>query len=413
MLPQFHKRSSEGIVERIYLREFEKKSGVRLRNSERDLLRLLAPSVTIEPSIGLEDAYDLTPGSWVGSINLGSISIIISPKVPVSRVLFLILYSIEKIGWRDEDFEFAEERDLTEVLAFAFAHRLKLLVSRGLYRGYRSEQAALPMVRGRILFAQQVRNRYGAFLPVELSFEEHTADVEENRILRAAIHALGRGSIKSAEANTILQRLDHDFDGVTNVSYPASSIPTIIYSRLNEHYRPAVELARRILGNRSISLQHGTQSGSAFLVDMNRVFEDFLYLALKNAMALTSLDLVQGCSGHKLKLDEEGKYPLLPDISCWAGDCCRFVADVKYKDSDLKEAPNADVYQMLAYCTATQLPAGLLIYAGSRKNDFVTVRNCGRRIIITSIDLKAPPSGILGQVNEIAGRMREFFEIRI
>jgi 5-methylcytosine-specific restriction enzyme subunit McrC len=393
-------------VERIYLKEFEKRSGVRLNASERDLLRKLAPSVTVEPSIGSEGAYDLTPGSWVGSINLGSTSIIIYPKIHVSRVLFLILYSMDDVGWRDEDFEFAEERDLIEALAVAFSYRLKRLASHGLLRGYRGEQAALPMVRGRILFEQQLRNRYGAFLPVELAFEEHTADIEENRILRAAIQALRRGNIRSTGANIVLQRLDHDFDGVNHVSYSGNTVPRINYTRLNEHYRPAVELARRILGNRSISLNHGIQSGSAFLVDMNRIFEDFLFVALKNTAAFSSLDLVQGCTGHELKLDEEGKYTLLPDISCWAGDFCRFIADAKYKDIDSKEPPNADICQMLAYCTATKLQSGLLIYAGSRKSEFVTIRNCGRRIMITSIDLKSPPSGILIQVNEIAERMR-------
>jgi hypothetical protein len=69
----------------------------------------------------------------------------------------------------------------------------------------------------------------------------------------------------------------------------------------------------------------------------------------------------QGCKGRDLKLDEEGKYKLLPDISCWTGDSCRFIADAKYKDIDSKEPPSADIYQMLAYCTATQLQSGLLI----------------------------------------------------
>jgi 5-methylcytosine-specific restriction enzyme subunit McrC len=399
-------------VDRVYLREFEKTSGIRLNASDRDLLRRLAPSVTVEPSIGAEGVYDLTPGSCIGSINLGSTSVIIIPKVPISRVLFLILYSIGDEGWRNEDFDFAEEFDIIEALAIAFSCRLKRLVSRGLLRGYRSEQTALPTVRGRILFQQQVLKRYGASLPIELLFDEHTADIEENRILRAAIQALRRGNIRSTEVSMVLQRLDHNFDGVSCVNYSVNAIPKINYTRLNEHYRSAAELARRILENRSISLHHGIQSGSAFLVDMNCIFEDFLFVALKNSAAFSSLELIQGSKGHKLKLDEEGNYTLQPDISSWAGDFCHFAADVKYKDIDSKKQPNADIYQMLAYCTATQLQSGFLIYAGSRTNESVTIRNCGRKIRITSIDLKSPPSGILSQVNKIAEHMRMFDENR-
>jgi hypothetical protein len=43
---------------------------------------------------------------------------------------------------------------------------------------------------------------------------------------------------------------------------------------------------------------------------------------------------------------------------------CVFAGDCKYKRPG-GTVPNADIYQMLAYLTALQLPVGLLIYAAS------------------------------------------------
>jgi len=50
-------------------------------------------------------------------------------------------------------------------------------------------------------------------------------------------------------------------------------------------------------------------------------------------------------------------------VSNWAGDRCRFVGDIKYKQIRAEEYPNADLYQLTAYAIVTGLPGGMLIYA--------------------------------------------------
>lgn len=49
-----------------------------------------------------------------------------------------------------------------------------------------------------------------------------------------------------------------------------------------------------------------------------------------------------------------------------------------------------DIYQMLAYLTATDLSEGVLIYAGAEAVDeTITVRQAGTKIHIVSLDLSA------------------------
>ena len=65
-----------------------------------------------------------------------------------------------------------------------------------------------------------------------------------------------------------------------------------------------------------------------------------------------------------LSLDEESLIGLEPDFTWWRGGECLWVGDAKYKNL---EGPGArkpsDLYQMLAYATALDLPGGTLIYA--------------------------------------------------
>ena len=54
---------------------------------------------------------------------------------------------------------------------------------------------------------------------------------------------------------------------------------------------------------------------------------------------------------------------LAPDLTWWDGPTCTFVGDAKYKNVSGERVPNADLYQLLAYATALDLPGGLLAYA--------------------------------------------------
>ena len=55
-------------------------------------------------------------------------------------------------------------------------------------------------------------------------------------------------------------------------------------TRLNQRYGTALRLAELILHASSIDAAKGTFGATAFVFDMNRVFEDFVTIALREAM---------------------------------------------------------------------------------------------------------------------------------
>ncbi len=94
-----------------------------------------------------------------------------------------------------------------------------------------------------------------------------------------------------------------------------------------------------------------------------------------------------------------------PDITWWKGGKCRAVLDAKYKSLvDRRTMPNADAYQMLAYCITLGLPRGFLIYAkdGQHEARRHAIKRHGYTIDVRAIDVEAEPPELVRQVNRIA-----------
>ena len=373
------------------------------------LQAVAAAHISVSPSVDREGAHLLRPSSWVGAVNIGDRSVIVRPKIPVDRVMFLMTYALDPRHWRNEAIDLTPDSDVLEAVALAFSLRTQRAIHRGLLRGYRREEDALNTVRGQIRFADQIGRRYGLPLPIEVAYDEYTEDIEHNRLLKTALHRLSHAQIRSMTVRQELRRLRSAFDMVQLGAYRRGVVPAIRYTRLDEHYRPAVELARLIIENSSLELFGGKVSGASFLIDMNVVFEQFLYVALGEALNLTR-DRWQHQA--RLKLDKGGSINMEPDLSWWAshpggGTLPRFVGDAKYKKLDTPGFRHADIYQMLAYCTAADLPSGLLIYAaGEDEPAEYRINHAGKAIEVVALDLSGAPEAILGDVERLAERVR-------
>ena len=385
---------------------------VRPGSLDRDELQALAAAhISVAPSVDRAGAQILRPSSWVGAVNIGDWSVIVRPKIPVDRVMFLMTYALDPRHWRNEDIDLAPDADVLEAVALVFSHRTQRAIHRGLLRGYRREEDALNTVRGQIRFADQIGRRYGLPLPIEVAYDEYTEDIEHNRLLKTAIHRLSHAQIRSMAVRQKLRRLRSAFDMVQLGTYRRGAVPEIRYTRLDEHYRPAVELASLIIENSSLELFGGKVSGASFVIDMNQVFEQFLYVALGEALGLT-----KGRWQHqaRLKLDEGESISMEPDLSWWAlaangsAPQARFVGDAKYKKLDTPGFRHADIYQMLAYCTAADLPSGLLIYAAKEGEPAeYRINNAGKTIEVAALDLSGAPETILGEVGRLAKLVRD------
>ncbi len=361
------------------------------------------------------DAY--SPGRWllragskVGAVGVtvpgggAPFTLRIVPKVPVGRLFFLLGYSLDPAGaWRDGEVDVAEHEDLLPALAHAVERQVDRALRQGLLQGYRVTEETSLIVRGRIREADQIRHRFGATLPVEVTYDEFTTDITENRILRAAVERLLR---LPGVPRDVRRRLLHQRARLADVTVLGRGRPLPEWrpSRLNSRYHHALRLARAVLEDASPEHGPGGLRVEGFLFDMNQLFEDFVTVALREALR-GSGHLARFQDAHHL--DEAAAVRMRPDLVLYGPDraLCA-VADAKYKAEKPSGYPDADLYQMLAYCTALGLREGHLVYAkGHAGHAAHRVRHAGIVLHQHALDLDQDPAGLLADVAEVAARM--------
>ena len=87
------------------------------------------------------------------------------------------------------------------------------------------------------------------------------------------------------------------------------------------------------------------------------------------------------------------------------------MGDAKYKRIVNEQVPNADLYQLLAYVTALDLPGGMLIYAKGEAEPVIhEIRHSGKKLQVAALDLSGSLEDILKHVEQMADSIRKLRE---
>lgn len=363
--------------------------------------------VTVLPAHG--GLWTVLPAGNVGAVQVGHLLVEVKPKqkVGLNRLLFLLGYAANS-GFRPDDVAGIEDTDLFAALGESLARQGLRALERGALSGYVSVEEALRTVRGRIRVGDQMTRRPGMLLPLEVSYDDFTVDIPENRVLRAAVRLMMQVPRLSDDVRWRLAHLDSKLDGVSELRFGAA-LPVWAESRLNERYVPALRLAEIILRNMSAEAGPGRHSVASFVVNMATVFEDFLTTALKEALDRCSGETVGQYQAFLDEAEPEGRrgdrVRMLVDIVHSIDGVPAMVFDAKYKAASPSGAyPNADHYQMLAYCTALGVSRAWLIYAGPGQARVRRVRNSEVSVVEYPIDLSQTPEDLLARVRDLADR---------
>ncbi|WP_086828634.1 McrC family protein [Streptomyces sp. NRRL B-24572] len=384
--------------------------------------RALAASGILQsaaPDSGREGHWLLRAGSRVGAVRTpGGAVVRIRPKTPVSRLFFLLGFSLDPArAWRDSKegtVDTGAYDDVVPALAHAVERQIDAALRRGVLQGYREVEETALVVRGRLREAEQIRRHFGRTPPVEIGYDAYTADTDENRILRGAVERLLR--LPGVPA-PVRRRLAHQRARLADAQplIRGQELPRWQPSRLNSRYQPALRLAEAVL--RGTSPEHRPSEAEplavdGFLIDMNKLFEDFVTVGLREALREHGLTARLQDPHH---LDTAGLVGMRPDLVVRTGDGRTPVAvvDAKYKVEKADGLLNADLYQALAYATVLGLPESHLVYAAGRRPERChEVRGTGAgqdgrgvRLYQHALDLSREPEDLLSGLRELAGRL--------
>ncbi|WP_129787230.1 McrC family protein [Promicromonospora panici] len=360
----------------------------------------------------LVDVLRTGPDTWllvpirnrVGAVRVGQLDLVVHPKARFASVLFMLGYARDP-GFAAEEVSGLTDDALWPAVAETLARLSERALLRGVLQGYTTRDDSLAVLRGRLRVGDQIALRPGRLLPLEVTYDEYESDISENQILRSALHRMMRVPRLPDSLQARLGHLAARMDAVT-LLVPGAPLPAWAPSRLNARYVPVLRLAEMILDHVGLSTSHGGVPVASFVVDMAAVFEEFVGVALGEALRGPS-PFGTTRRPYATWMDESARVGIRPDVAHIVDGRVRLVFDAKYKiGTDDGGYPSADLYQIHAYCTVLGLRRGYLVYAGSRAEGAVPVAhrvlNTEIEVVQWPLDVAVAPEALIRQVDEVA-----------
>lgn len=326
------------------------------------LWRQYSKQVVVEfPSPATGGQWRLTAQGWVGHIPLGpDLSIALQPKVPVRSIFAMLEYAYGRKTFQllGGLYEALSLEELYERLAEVLARRVLRRCRDGLIREYVNQTEELSVVRGSLNVPRMAVRPWDVRL--ECTYQEHTADIEDNQILAWTLFIIGRsGLCRPERALPTVRQAFRQLQSVTMLRpVSAADCTGRRYHRLNADYAPLHALCRFFLEVSGPHHEAGDRSMVPFLVDMARLYEQCVAAWLRERLPLgvrivtQEPYLIDRLSGLAFAIDL-----VLRDT---ASSQALAVLDTKYKRVDTPATD--DVAQVVAYAEATGCTSAFLIY---------------------------------------------------
>jgi 5-methylcytosine-specific restriction endonuclease McrBC regulatory subunit McrC len=364
--------------------------------------------------------------SYAGLIQLQDKRIHFSTKVKTNLFYMLSFLKDENSFLYDQDkmIDIKEGANFFDIIGRLFLNELDEIYKRGFYKKYVHKEENIRFVKGRLLIKSQIQNDIRKKPNFYCAYDDLTFDNLENRIILKATLLL----IPLIRFNEMIKRdlIRHSFE-LRELASLINVVPEdcdrIQYSKLNEYYEPIISLAKVILRFHFIrSTQEGMSKGFSFIVNMNKVYEDFITEIVEEV--INEDDKFNDYQVEKQarfdRLVQEKKLITKPDIILRrknAKDDFPLIIDAKYK----RQPSNADYYQVIAYALALPTAkACCLIYPEDEEiEDSVLTLDTspfvdpGRKVKLHAIQVNLgfnnpkEPDSFSKYIENIKGQMRE------
>lgn len=326
----------------------------------------------------LRGGVEVDCSRFAGVIELPSgARIKLKSKVPVNLFYLLSFLKSDKglTFDREKSIEVRNGECFFDALGHIFLNELEAILDRGILKSYVEKEEDLRFIKGRMLHGDQIAKNKVMNPKIWCRYQDLTCDNLENQIILRAT-SLIIGMIRfNEELREELHRVEKCLVEEVSMDFGLSArdCDRVCLDRLNQHYEMAIELSRLILEENFIrSTEKGQSRGFNFIINMNKVYEDFITTLIEEVIE-SEFPKYTIQSQPKFDLVDDGSHKVKPDVVIKKRNSDEFpvIIDAKYK----KEETNSDFYQMVAYSLA--IPSSkicCLIYPES--DDMVGIRTC-------------------------------------
>ena len=269
-------------------------------------------------------------------------------------------------------------------------------------RRYEARSDDLPVLRGRLDVARQVRRHFARRDLLACQFDEFSEDNALNQVLKVALVTL-LGSVRTAANERSISDLLLCFQDVADVPTPRLRWHHASVDRLTSRYRPLLQLAKLFIEGRAPDVVSGRGHGFALLFDMNELFEKYVGRIVKRMATGSPVGIsLQGPSVFLARREGAGQaFKLIPDIVAHEDGRVKWIADTKWKRLDASRnrdgLSSADMYQMHAYARRYRADDVVLIYPhhaelgpwkAHRDRYLLAAEGVEQRVAVATVDLR-------------------------
>ncbi|MEG4007573.1 restriction endonuclease [Microcoleus sp. Pol11C1] len=322
-----------------------------------------AKEIEIEfPNPKTQDKWHLKSKGRVGNIPISpEFHIAIRPKVPIKDLFGMIDYAYNlKIKFPQGSIQCQSLEQSYERLANILAQKILERCRKGLYRDYLSKTERLAYIRGRVDLRSALQKPWDVKL--KCHYNEQTGDIEDNQILAWTLFIIGRSGLCGESVSSTVRKAFHALQGfVTLKPFKSEACIDRNYHRLNQDYQLLHALCRFFLDNTGPSHETGDREMFPFLIDMAKLYEQFVAEWLKANTPKRFNVKPQYLVKHDKNYFDEIDL-IIRDIET---NEILYVLDTKYKAPN--KVDNTDRNQVVTYATLLNCKNAILIYPQTLK----------------------------------------------
>jgi 5-methylcytosine-specific restriction enzyme subunit McrC len=313
--------------------------------------------------IGLEDTkagdcWKLTARGWVGYIPLmPNLGIRLQPKVPIQSILGMLeyAYDLKSFQFLDGLIDCETLEEFCDRLAAILASRILSRIRQGIYQTYVPKTGKLGYIRDRLDIRQTIQQPWTVTFTCQ--YQDYTADIPDNQILLWTMHCLSFSGICRQFSQHLVSEAYRGLKGaITLKHFSAQDCCDRSYNRLNQDYESLHTLCYFFLEQIVPSHAIGSSKNLPFLVDLSKLYEQFIYQWLKTHLPKTLTIQAQ----ERFQIGKRLKFKIDLVIYEQSTGTAQYILDTKYKSSSKPSAE--DVAQAIAYATAKNCQEAILIY---------------------------------------------------
>lgn len=292
-----------------------------------------------------------------------------------SHVLWWMGYAHENFRLPKVETDSGEsDGDLLEILIYFFAYYTEDLLERFAYNDYELVQEEAPVIRGRILMSEWMRNiSRQNWQRISCEYSEFQHDNQLNRIIRY-VSGILISLTRSSRSRRLLEDILYHLDGVSDQEVTGADCDRVSLNPLFEEYRIVLDSCRMFLDNLIVDHNDNSRSTFSFLVRMDWLYQQFLMGFMKENKERIGINDVSGAAGYLALHRATGSpgFNIALDYLITRSDKTRVIGDAKYKRIWVGEQiedqsanygiSEADLYQMIAYSYRKGISEIVLLY---------------------------------------------------